>query len=113
MKEWNARQLIFVDESAANERTQDRKYGWGPIGKALIEERPAKRSERWSILPAYTVKGYITWDIVHGSYTAELFDEFIETHVLPLCNRFPEERSIIIIDNARIHKSPVLLDIID
>src|SRR5437667_12295819 len=29
---WDASQLLFLDESAANERTMDRKYGWAPIG---------------------------------------------------------------------------------
>ena len=42
--------MIFVDESAANERTKDRKHGWAPIGDRPTEHRPYKRSERWSIL---------------------------------------------------------------
>lgn len=32
MTEWRPDQLVFVDESAANERTGDRKYGWAPVG---------------------------------------------------------------------------------
>jgi hypothetical protein len=32
MSEWNADQILFLDESAANERTADRKYGWAPVG---------------------------------------------------------------------------------
>ena len=31
-KSWRADQLVFLDESAANERTGDRKYSWSPIG---------------------------------------------------------------------------------
>lgn len=104
---WSADQLIFIDESAANERTGDRKYGWAPVGVTPHESRPFTRSERWSILPAYTVDGFITWDIRHGSYNAELFEEFIEFKVLPLCNLYPLERSVIIMDNAPIHQSKV------
>ena len=50
-----ADQLIFLDESALNKRTSDRKYGWAPIGSGYGVARPLKRSERWSVLPALTV----------------------------------------------------------
>jgi len=104
---WQAEQLVFIDESAANERTMDRKFGWAPIGLPAREIHPAKRSEQWSILPAYTLDGYITYDIVHGSYNAELFRIFIENKVLPLCSPFPGPRSVLIMDNASIHRSQV------
>jgi hypothetical protein len=45
-KSWIADQLIFLDESAANERTGDRKYGWSPVGTIYRVARPLKRSER-------------------------------------------------------------------
>ena len=102
-----AEQLVFIDESAANERTGDRKYGWAPVGVTPHETRSFKRSERWSILPAYTVDGFIAWDIKHGSYTIESFEDFIENQLLPLCNPFPLPRSIIAMDNAPIHQSKV------
>src|SRR5438552_4144537 len=66
---WDASQLLFLDESAANERTMDRKYGWAPIGVTPHEYKSIKRSERWSILPVYTVDGFYVWDIIQGSYT--------------------------------------------
>lgn len=31
-EEWTADMLIYVDGSAANERTMDREYGWAPRG---------------------------------------------------------------------------------
>src|SRR5579859_20816 len=105
--DWTAEQLIFIDESAANERTADRKYGWGPVGIIPHEIRSFKRSECWSILPAYTMHGFMTWNIRQGSFTAELFKEFIENQVLPRCNPFPGPRSVIIMDNAPIHQSQV------
>jgi len=98
---------VFIDESAANERTLDRKFGWAPVGYPSQEIRPAKRSQRWSILPAYTLDGYITYDIVHGFYNAELFNDFIQNKVLPLCNAYPGPRSILVMDNARIHQPQV------
>jgi hypothetical protein len=104
---YTANQLIFVDESAANERTGDRKYGWAPIGVTPVEYRSFQRSERWSILPAYTVDGFITWGITHGSFTARMFEDWLENELLPLCSPYPHPRSIICMDNAPIHRSEV------
>jgi hypothetical protein len=105
---YDANQLIFVDESAANERTGDRKYGWAPIGVTPLEHRPFTRSERWSILPAYTVDGFITWGIVHSSFTAQIFQDWVENELLPLCSPYPHPQSVIVMDNAPIHTAEVL-----
>ena len=32
---YNANELVFLDESAANERTSDRKYGWASAAEYL------------------------------------------------------------------------------
>jgi hypothetical protein len=77
LTQWKPEQLIFVDESAANERTADRKYGWATKGNPAFATMSVKRSEKWSILPAYTIDGFIAWDVVQGSYNKELFNEFI------------------------------------
>ena len=107
---WTADQLLFIDESACDERSAHRKYGWAPIGITPHKYVPFKRSERWSILPIYTIDGFITWDLKQGSYTAESFEEFIKNKVLPRCNPFPGPRSIIVMDNAPIHQSEVYFD---
>lgn len=106
--QWKHYHLVFVDESAANERTKDRKHGWAPIGVRPTEKRTQKRSERWSVLPAYTSSGYITHEIYQGSYNTERFNQFIAERVLPLCNPFPAPHSVIVLDNASIHRSPEL-----
>ena len=42
LTEWTPEQMIFVDESAANERTMDRKFGWSPIGTPAVHVQPLK-----------------------------------------------------------------------
>ena len=106
--EFTPKQLVFIDESAANERTANRKYGWAPIGVSPHVYQSIKRSERWSILPAYTVDGFMNWEIVHGSYDKALFNAFIQCKVLPFCSPFPGPRSVLVMDNCRIHHSEVL-----
>jgi len=111
---WDASQLVFVDESASNERTGYRKYGWSPRGVPAIDYQPLTRSEQWSILPAYTISGYLDGTIImQGSITTEIFNEWIETVVLPHCLPWPGPRSVIIMDNVSIHKNEQLLEVCD
>ena len=56
---YTAEQLVAIDESACNERTGDRKYGWGPVGRAVELEYSMKRSERWSLLPVTVLAEYL------------------------------------------------------
>jgi len=104
LADYTAEQLVFVDESAANEHTSHRKYGWASVEVTSHEYRRLERNKRWSILPTYTIDGFITWEIEHGSFSQELFEDFIENKLLPMCNPFPGVRSVIIMDNASIHQ---------
>ncbi len=74
---------MFLHESAINEKTDDRKYGWIPIGAIASSHEFLKYTEKWSILPLYTMDGYINWDIIQGSYNIDLFNEFVKNHVIP------------------------------
>lgn len=102
--QWDDDQLVFIDESAANERTGDRRFGWSKVGAACTVARPLKRSERWSILPALCNNGYIDWLVHQGSITAEIFLAFLKERVLPNCEAYPGRRSVLVMDNASIHK---------
>ena len=97
--------MIYLDEIACNEHTADRRYAWAPVGAKVISSIPAIRSEQYSILPAYTIDGYLAWQAYQGSYNAEQFVEFVRDELLPLCNPFPGRNS----DNASIHHSIVSL----
>ena len=66
---------------------------------------PYRRSERWSILPVLTVEGYISYIIFQGALTAALFKDFVEYQVLLNYTPYLGPRSIIVLDNASIHKS--------
>ena len=112
MTEWMPEQLMFLDESAANERTMDRKYGSSPVGSKAVVKQFLKTSQKWSLLPLYTIDGFIAWDIIQGSYNSHLFNDFIKTYVIPHTTPFPGPRSVLIMDNARIHRNEVHLDML-
>ena len=102
-----AHQLVFLDESAINEHTLQRCKGWALIGGTASVVWPFKHTERWSILSAYGKEGFITHDVTHGSFTADMFNDFVEHNLLPLCSPFPGTQSVIIVDNCKIHHNEV------
>ena len=98
--------FVFVDESASNERTADRKRGWSPAGRPCRVKSDTTKSKRWSILPAITADdGYIACEIYHGSFNSDRFAEFINQQVLPQMNAFPAPRSILVMDNCSTHRT--------
>ena len=107
---WRADQVICLDESASNERTGDRKFGWSPIGVACQTSRPVRCLGWWSISPALTGDGYLDWVIFQGGINKEIFLTFVCEKVLPYCNPWPGPCSIIILDNASIHRDQELQD---
>ncbi|THU81649.1 hypothetical protein K435DRAFT_564989, partial [Dendrothele bispora CBS 962.96] len=71
-----------------------------------------QRRPRYSLLPALTLNGTLYAQVVEGSFTKLRFQSFIEG----LLNRMDREMapgSVIIMDNARIHKDEGLKDLIE
>ena len=88
----------------------DRPSGWAPKGSNPTVVSMLKRSKRWSILPAFTLKGYIAHVIHQGSITMEIFNDFVRNDVLPFCQPFPAPQSVLICDNHKTHRSQELED---
>jgi transposase len=118
-----ADQLIFLDESSKDNRTVFRRYGCAMAGERAIEVVPLDRGVRYSILPALTLDGYLAVRVVEGSIDgAEYYDfvlkevvsvshtSYISSNIcqLPVANRFPGNRSILVMDNCSTHKSEAL-----
>ena len=70
-------QVMCVDESAKDDRTQGRRRGWSLIGTRCVQRRCFVRGRRYSILPILTLDGIITYDIMEGSVTSEKFVCFL------------------------------------
>jgi hypothetical protein len=107
---YTSNQLVFVDESASNERTADRRWGWSTRGDPCRVKQSSKRSKRWSILPTITINGYIAWEVYQDSFTTERFNRFIR-NLMPYITAYPGLRSVLIMDNHSIHHSEELLEI--
>ena len=56
-------------------------------------------------MPAITVDGYLSYIIFQGSITSGIMEHFLEFKVLPHCNPYPGRNSVIVLNNASIHRS--------
>lgn len=121
-------QLVFVDEAACNRNTAKRGWAWAPVGeqarrhdiyirgiKCVIVYYSCVLSNefsRYSVLPALSLSGVLHLDVLAGSYNAAAFNNFIDG-LLDNMNPFPGPNSVIVMDNASIHKSPELRPMIE
>ena len=103
-----ANHLVFADESSMSGKTLDRKYGYAPKGLPSVVTREKRQSQRYSLLPAYTIKGYLPDPlVVKGAVDGDQFVDWLINCVLPQMNPFPEDQSVLIIDNCSTHRSEV------
>ncbi len=99
-----AEQLVFVDETLFNETTGWRHQAYAPVGEPARYQASRKRGHCWSVLPAYTIDGYLPCTgIREGWFNGEAFFRWLADELLPLCSPFPAPKSVIIMDNASIH----------
>jgi hypothetical protein len=77
-----AEQLVFVDESSKDDRTIFRRWGRAPEGRQA--EHPANfvRGQRYSIVAALSLDGYVATEVVEGSVDGPTFIEFITEKVV-------------------------------
>lgn len=107
LQQFTADQIVCVDESGSDDRTGDRCYGWSTSGARAVVRRWLQSRERVSVLPAYTVNGYIAISTFTGTCDGDMFEDFLIDELLPLCNAYPAPQSVVILDNASIHHSNI------
>jgi hypothetical protein len=94
----------------------------GPFGRPFLfgdSGTPAKNISsnqelilcRYSVLPALSLDGILSVDIVEGSFDQSSFASFIDG-LLNQMNQFPAKNSVIVMDNCRIHHAEFILNMI-
>lgn len=96
--------LVYIDESGCDKRAGFRRTGWSPLGTTPVQVAQFHRDRRYQILPAYTQDGVLYSRIFQGTTDTTVFEDFLE-ELLPYCGRWPEPRSVIVMDNAAFHHS--------
>ena len=75
IREFTPDQFIFVDESGSDPRTGDRMYGYAASGVRAVVSRWLQSRKRVSVLPAYTIDGYITSITFEGTCTGDISED--------------------------------------
>jgi len=97
-------QKVFVDESGCDKWAGQWRTGWAPLWKNSYKSVQIQREQRYQILPAYTQDGVICTRVFQGSTHSTVFEDFIEQTLLHM-NSWPEENSVLIMNNASIHRT--------
>ncbi|RPD57202.1 hypothetical protein L226DRAFT_445039, partial [Lentinus tigrinus ALCF2SS1-7] len=94
-----------------NDHTTCRRRGYAMAGERAEITDVFVRGDRYSLAAAITKDGYIATRALLGSYDSDQFYDFIVEEVLPQMGRWPlEPRSVLVVDNCRIHHNEALVD---
>ena len=101
---------MFLNEFAACERTDDRKYEWASRDAETKMHTLFKKFKRWFILSAYITKEYIAWRIHHESIIQNIFNDFVRNDVLSLIisTTLNDFNLMLCLNNVSAHKSEKL-----
>lgn len=83
-----------------------RRSGWSPLGVTPLQVARFQRGQGYHILPAYDWNGIVLSRAFQGTTNANVFEEFIE-HLLPFCGKWPEDRSVLVMDNTSLCQRPL------
>ena len=110
LSEFRSYHLVYIDESGCDKLAGFRRTGWSPSGVTPVQVARFHRDQRHQILPAYAQDGVLLARVFQGSTDSAIFEDFIE-QLLPYCGRWPEPKSVFIMDNASFHHSDRVKDL--
>jgi len=79
---WVAKQVLVVDETSKDDRTLIRLYGRAPSGQRASIPANFVRGQRYSMIAAMGVEGYVATRVVEGSVDSDEFFDFIVNEVV-------------------------------
>lgn len=100
---FESNQVVYIDETGCDTRAGYRRTGWSPLGVTPFQVTRFQRGQRYHIIPALTSDGILKSHIFQGTTDSAVFEEFLE-QLLPLCGKWPEPHSVLIMDNASFHR---------
>ena len=120
--------FIFIDEtgihsihyffsisqnfSGKKDSDYQRTRGWAPRGDRVRVQAFSRNGSRYNILACLTVDGVPDYFMTTQNFDAALFHTAIQDMVVPLLNPFPQENSVVILDNARFHQNQEIENLI-
>lgn len=107
---YGSKSLVFIDESGFEEM-EDCRYGWSKQGKKVYGEKQGKRGKRENLVAGRRKKekDLIAPMLLRGSLNAEGFEGWLSKYLLPSL----ETPSVLIMDNAPIHRKNVIKELVE
>ncbi|CAB5370653.1 unnamed protein product [Rhizophagus irregularis] len=111
MMQYTPNQLVFSDESAYDRQTLFRRYSWNKSGFRARSSCFFIRGRKYTIEAALCINGLLAYGFQKGPMDFKDYEYFIEFVLLPKMNPFPGPYSVLVLDNATIHRGQHLKDI--
>ena len=122
-------QLVFLDENSFDRSTTFHGQAWAISGcqthwkvffvwgqrfvtRQLHNSFHSALCYRYSLLHAISKSGILSCKIVKGSFTTPLFKGFLQG-LLNEIQPYPGPNSVIVMDNAKVHRSPQICGLIE
>ena len=106
MTTYDPEMFLWIDETGCDRRKLIRDYGYGIRGIPPIDHTFKLSGKRYSVIAIMSTDGVEDIYIHEGSVNGEIFLDFIRKCLLPLLMPFngSNPNSIVILDNASVHK---------
>jgi hypothetical protein len=72
---------------------------------------PFVRGRKYSYVGAFTIEGIVCGRVVEGAFDFNQFWDWFFEELVPVLNVYPGRRSVVVLDNARIHHNPEMLEL--
>ncbi|KAE8235569.1 hypothetical protein A4X06_0g9827 [Tilletia controversa] len=106
-------QLVFADETSYDARDAVRIRVRGRRGQKARFRRPYTRGKRLSCIAGLSISGCFAPWAVRGSFTEDRFYSYLQHELLPRMSVFPAPRSVLVLDNASIHHSERIRELVE
>lgn len=115
MKDYPVEDLIFIDESIFNEKTEWRRCAYAPIGERARYKGNIERGALWSVHPAILVDGYLPCTRIQRGYLdRDDFLDWLSQQLLPAISAtYGPCSKVIVMDNCSMHVAQVVIDMIE
>lgn len=102
----NMNHFIYIDEAGFNLHIT-RKYGRAPRGRRAFQSVPYNRGPNFSLIVAVDKTGIVAFNFKQAAYNQATFTEFLQEKLFP---EIDGRRRIIVMDNAKFHKTQMVRD---
>ena len=103
-------QLVFIDETSKDGRDAFRRCARSKRGTKAVVKLPFSRGNRVSVFAALDYTGFMSGKCTSGTFSRKRFHHAFSEKVVPFLNPWPLPRSIVVMDNAKIHMFKELED---